>query len=228
VDLGPDETWLDIIPESSFTVAVAEKLLAHPKAGPKLRGYEIKIVGWQEMNVTALSEMIYGLQEQSPELFYSMFVGIVHDRLNDAIEDNDPAGLPPVYVTNERGDGPWALAGDGNLAKSPETLRIARAAVAEADRNLELALADPRSFDVDKALQRVWAYVPKPLPFSEMMINQVIAQYADVSEPKTQQAAADYLIDNVNEVVDGLREKGRIRVPVPKQPVPYYGPRYRR
>ena len=32
IELGADETWFDIIPESSFTVAVAERLLAHPKA----------------------------------------------------------------------------------------------------------------------------------------------------------------------------------------------------
>jgi len=227
-ELGADETWLDIIPESSFTVAVAEKLLAHPKLGPRLRGYEIRIIEWDEMSVTKLSELIYGLQENSPELFYSMFVGIVHDRLNDAIEKDDKAGLPDVWVTNERGDPPWSLPGDGNLAKSPETMRIAKAAVEESYRNLEASVADPRGFDIEKAVKRVWAYTPQPTPQANLLIGHVMAQYADVSEPKTQEAAADYLIENADEVIDGLLKKNRIRLPVPKTPIPYSGPRYRR
>jgi hypothetical protein len=227
LDLGADETWFDIIPESSFTVAVAEKLLDHPKAGPKLRGYQIRIVQWGDMSVTKLSEMIYGLQDQAPEVFYSMFVGIVHDALNDAIEKDDKAGLPDIMVTNERGDGPWSLPGDGNLAKSPETIRIAKAAVEESYRNLELAVSDPRGFDVEKAVKRVWAYAPRPTPQAALLIGKVIADYADVSEPKTQQAAADYLIDNIDDVIDGLLKRNRIRVPVPQKPMPAPYPRPR-
>ena len=56
------------------------------------------------MSVTKLSELIYGLQENAPELFYSMFVGIVHDRLNDAIKKADEAGLCCVRG-ERRGDG---------------------------------------------------------------------------------------------------------------------------
>ena len=63
-------------------------------------------------------------------------------------------------------------------------------------RNLELALADPRGFDVEKAVDRVWACAPKPTPYADQMINQVIAKYADVAGPETQQAAADYMIEN--------------------------------
>ena len=230
LELGADETWFDIIPESSFTVAVAEKLLAHPKLGPRLRAHQIRIVEWDDMSVTKLSELIYGLQENAPELFYSMFVGIVHDRLNDAIEKDDKAGLPDVWVTNERGDGPWSLPGDGNLAKSPETMRIATAAVEESYRNLELAVADPRGFDVEKAVKRVWAYAPKPTPYADQMINQVIAKYADVARPETQQAAADYMIENADDVIDGLLKRNRIRTPRqnPNLPTPYPRPRMTR
>ena len=136
-------------------------MLAHPKAGARLRDYKIRIVNWGDMSVTKLSELIFGMQGDMPELFYSIFAGLVHDRLNDSIEKDDPAGLPPLQVVNERGDGPWNLAGDGTLALSPETSRIAKAAVEESYRNLVLAVADPRGFDVEKAIERVWAYVPK-------------------------------------------------------------------
>ncbi len=119
LELGADETWFDIIPES-FTVAVAEKLLAHPKLGPRLRAHQIRIVEWDDMSVTRLSELIYGLQENAPELFYSMFVGIVHDRLNDAIEKDDKAGLCCVG-DERRGDGRGRCR--VTERKSPRTLR---------------------------------------------------------------------------------------------------------
>ena len=213
IEMGADETWFDIIPESTFTVAVAERVLAHPTAGAKLRNYKIRIVRWGDMSVTKLSELIFGLQGEAPELFYSIFAGIVHDRLNESIKTNDPAGLPPLEVTNERGDGPWNLSGDSTLALSPDTKRIAMAAVEESSRNLELAVADPRGFDIEKAIKRVWAYVPKPTAAGQALIGQVVGDYADVASPKAQRAAADYIIGEIDTVIDGLIARNRLKTP---------------
>jgi hypothetical protein len=218
-DLG-DQTWLNIFSENDFTIAVAGKLLADPGLGPLLRSHQIRIVEWDDMSVTKLSELIYGLQDEEPQIFYSLFAGIVHDRLNDAIEKNDKAGLPDIWVVNERGDGPWSLPGDGNLARSPDTIRIAKAAVEEAYRNLELAVADPRGFDVEKAVKRVWAYVPKPTPHADLLISGVIAKYADVRTPETQQAAADYIIANQKSVIGKLVDRNRLRLPPKSSPHP--------
>jgi hypothetical protein len=45
------------------------------------------------------------------------------------------------------------------------------------------------------------------------LLKQVIADYADVSQPKTQEAAAKYIIGELDTVIATLRKKNRLKTP---------------
>ena len=111
LELGADETWFDIIPESSFTVAVAEKAARPSQLGPRLRAHQIRIVEWDDMSVTKLSELITGSRRNAPELFYSMSWASCTTGSTTRSRRTTRPGYPDVWVTNERGDGPWSAPG---------------------------------------------------------------------------------------------------------------------
>jgi hypothetical protein len=63
-----------------------------------------------------------------PVLYYGLFALIVHDVLNKSTKPGSPSG--PLEVTNDYGR-TWKLAGDGTLALSRESQRVAQEAVEE-------------------------------------------------------------------------------------------------
>jgi hypothetical protein len=210
-ELGADETWLDIIPESSFSVGVAERILAHPVAGKKLRQYKVRIIEWGDMEVTKLSEVIYRIQEKEPGTFFGAFAVIVHDKLNDSIEKGSPFG--PLEVMNDRGT-KWNLPGDGNLGLSPQTLTIARAAVEQAYQNLADVAMDPaKAARTGDMYRKVWEYVPWPTANGYRMIDQVLAAYADPAKPEAQDEVAKFIIAEIDIVIAKLIARDRLATP---------------
>jgi hypothetical protein len=210
-ELGADETWLDIIPESSFSVGVAERLLADPVAGKKLRRYKVRIIEWGDMEVTKLSEVIYGVQKKEPGLFFGAFAAIVHDKLNDSIEKGSRFG--PLEVMNDRGT-KWLLPGDGNLGLSPQTLAIAKAAVEQSFQNLADVANDPaQAARTGDMYLKVWQYVPWPTANGYRMIDQVLAAYADPAKPEAQDEVAKFLIADIDIVIAKLIARDRLATP---------------
>lgn len=209
--LGADETLIDWpFPESSFSVAVAEKLLVDPKAGTELRKYLIRIVQWGGMSVTKLSEAIYHIQEDEPDLYYGAFALIVHDKLNESIRKGSAFG--PLEVDNDRGT-TWMLAGDGTLAESPQTKVIARQAVEQSYDNLVQVANNPAKVDLGALYHAVWDYVPHPTVKGQAMIDKVLTTFADPARKETQQAVADFLVDNIEFVITKLRARDRLMTP---------------
>ena len=196
-------TWGWIFTESAFTREVAERVLADPKAGPKLRHYRLRILGYGAMTAERLSELLYGFSDQHPELFFETFIKMVHDELNHT----------KVEVDNARGDGPWMLPGDGELASSPKTLEIGNAAVRESVNNLKLAHATAGPLDYQKLFARVWAYTPHPTKSGQAHIDDVIARLTDPAHrAATLDAFVKTVTKNIDTVIDELHDPKRNRL----------------
>jgi hypothetical protein len=202
------DTWGWFIKESAFTREAAERVLADPKAGPKLRQYRLRIAAYGEMTSERLSELLYGFSDTHPELFFETFIKMVHDELNHTT----------VEVDNARGDGPWMLPGDGDLATSPKTLEVGNAAVRASVANLELAHATSGPLDYQKLFARVWAYTPHPTKSGQAHVDDVVARLTDPAHrTETIDAFVKTVIKNIGTVIDELHDPKRNRLATPEE-----------
>ncbi len=203
-----DDTWGTFAKESRFTRAVATRILADPRAGPKLKELKVHIaVGWQDIDAENLSELLHGFAGKEPEMFFASFIKILHDYLNEA----------GVEVTNARGDGPWMTFGDDFLEKSPETLRIGNAAVAESDRNLVVAHATAGALDYQAFFDRVWAYVPIPTAKGNHTISRGIMYRTNPLNDKSTAAFAEFAIAHIDDIIEGMRTRRRLSTAADRQ-----------
>ena len=99
------------------------------------------------------SALLQAIHKEEPDLLSSAVAKGVHDRL-----DHRPGGLP---VANDKGQ-KWKLSGDDTL--NPETLAVARQAVAQSQKNVIGAYQVPGALDHPALYQSVWAYTPRGLP----------------------------------------------------------------
>jgi hypothetical protein len=198
-----DDTWGTLFKESRVTREIAERLLADPRSGPKLRGYKIRIASWGDMSLEKLSELLYGMADDHPELFWEPLVKLIHDSL----------GNRGVEVTNARGDGPWILPGDGSLEGSPETIRIGNAAVTQSEQNLVVAHATAGPLDYQTLFDRVWAYTPRPTEKGRLVIDRTVGRLGNPLNKKTPMLFADWVADHIDAIIAGLRQRDRLATP---------------
>jgi len=202
-----------VFKENAFTQGVAQRVLADPTAGGKLAAKELKLLAWGDVTVERFSELLMKLQEREPATFYNIFAKLVHDRLNDAIRGGPDAG---VEVSNARGD-TWRLSGDDTLALSPRTKDIANAAVAESDHNVDLAAGTAGGLDYDQLFQKVWAYTPHPTANGQKLVDDTIDKYADPGNAETMDAAARFIVADLDVALAGLQARGLVRDKPPKK-----------
>jgi hypothetical protein len=197
-----------IFKENAFTQTVARRLLADPGIRARIDDTELRVLVWGSWTEERLSELLHGLAGDSPDMFFSVFAKLVHDKLDEAIRGTTPdAGLE---VENARGD-TWRLSGDGTLNLSPRTRDIAAAAVAQADRNLEEAASTPGDLGYDALFQRVWAFTPRPTKSGQAMIEDFTAKYTDPAQPEAVDAFVTLAIAEFDTVLAKLRDKDRVR-----------------
>jgi hypothetical protein len=165
------------------------------------------------------------MAKQEPELFYSTFVKAVHDPLNHSIEDWKGKPASPVQVHNLRGD-TWSLPGDTTLKKSPKTLEIMNAALAQANANLyEVASlplpvedpAQPFSFDeletkIPGYLKSVWDYTPRPTEKGKAKIESVRKESVDAKGIVAAQQFADIALAHFDDVIAGLEDRKTLKL----------------
>ncbi len=196
-----DDSWGLFIKETRFTRAVAARMLADGRSGPKLRALKIHIaVGWQEIDAENLSELLYGFASKEPDLFFESFIKILHDYLNET----------GVQVTNARGDGPWTTYGDQFLDHTPETLRIGDEAIAQSDQNLVVAHATRGPLDYKALFDRVWAYTPVPTASGAHRISWGIMHRTNPLNDKSIAAFAEFAIEHIDDIITGMRERHRL------------------
>ncbi len=203
------------LPENTFTMQVARKVLANPVAAGKLADHLVWLGTWKEIDTTTLSEFIYqgAKNARTTEKFFNGLVNVVHNRLNRSAAD-DPATA--IEVENERGQ-VWTLSGDGILGTKTksdageETLAVARDAVAEADRNLQAAVkTDSRMLDFPMT-QNVWNWTPTPTKTGREHMDKLIASALVLSSDETTDEFAAVSIENVQEVIDEAKAAGYMK-----------------
>jgi hypothetical protein len=194
-----DETWGTVIKETRFTREVATRLLEDPRSGPKLKQFKIRIVRWGDMDAEKLSELLYGTADDHPELFFGVYVKLIHDWLNEA----------GVEVANAHGD-TWTVFGDDFMAKSPDTLRIGNAAVEQSDRNLAVAHATPGPLDYQALFDKVWSYTPRPTERGSRLIDHTIARIGNPLNKHGAMKFADFVADHIDGVIDHLKDEQRL------------------
>lgn len=198
--------------QNSFTDLVAATILGDAK-GRRLYGYQLKLLSWNSVSKERLSEFLFQLSDKRPAIFYSTFVKAAHDNLNESVKRHG-AGL---QVSNGRGD-TWILAGDTTLNASPDTVRIAREAVAQSDRNLLEAMAFGGvdfAARVPVLLDRVWSFVPRPTAVGQAKVDKVISETADAANPTAARQFAGVTLANLDTLIDSLIAEGYLMKSVP-------------
>jgi hypothetical protein len=209
-------TWYKklVFRSSVFTDRLAADILADPE-GAKLYDYQVNLgqVGaeWHDMSAQVLSPLIGAVMQQQADDILSLFAKAVHDWLNVDIEKRW-GGLEVQNNVNL----PWRLSGDGTLAASDDTLKIARHAVARSQQDIVDAGASSRLGPQVKAQEmadRVWDFVPHPTKNGQAKIDQVVAELTDPERPETAQAISGIAVKNLPIMIDLLvNKKKRLRL----------------
>jgi hypothetical protein len=214
--------------ESSFTKEVARLVLLDPGASAKLANKEIKFIAWGDVTEERFSELIMKIEERMPDKFFNAFARVVHDKLDEAIKGGPGSG---IEVTNRKGHASWRLSGDSTLSYSPETLSVARQAVAESLKNLDaIALRAPPSTpggappDYKSMCDMVWAYTPVPTAAGSVQINDTVAKFADASKPECVRAFAELTIAELDLAISELTSMGYMRDRPGRPPAGTKGP----
>jgi hypothetical protein len=201
--------------ETTFTMEVARKILAHPDAATALADQLLYLGSWQAIDATTLSEFVYQVAKnpKTTDKFFNGLVNLVHTRLNRSAAD-DPASA--VEVSNEHGQ-VWTLSGDGILdEKTPsdsgeETLAIAREAVAESSRNLEAAAKTASRILDDSMLVSVWKWTPTPTQTGRQHMDKLIASALTLHSAETTDAFAQTSVENIATVIGEATKQGYMR-----------------
>jgi hypothetical protein len=192
--------------ETNFTKAVARFVLGDPKVAALMARKELKLVGWGDVTEERFSELIWQMADAEPA-FFNSFARLVHDQLNQGI---DQAGKQ-VSVTNEKGDR-WFLSGDETLSKSPKTLQVMQAAVAQSYRNLEAAAQLKQTpADFEPFFKAVWDYTPRPTDAGQKVLDEVARKNTDPTNPETPGVFSWLVISQIDTLVTMLTDRGILR-----------------
>ena len=196
-----------IFKESAFTKGVAHQVLADPTVAALMAKKELNEAAWGPVSEQRFSEFIYQMADSKPDLFFNAFARLIHDQLNESI--NDPSKA--LEVTNAKGD-TWNLSGDETLSKSPKTLQLMQAAVAQSYSNLEAAaklIGTPA--DLEPYFKAVWDYTPKPSAAGQKTLDTVVSTFTDPKDTKTVDAFAALAIKQIDTLVAELTLQGYMR-----------------
>jgi hypothetical protein len=128
--------------------------------------------------------------EQRPDRVANLAVKAVHDYLNQH----------GVEVTNDAGDPPWRLTGDGHLTAQSTT--IMKKAVQASVNNLR----DPalRATSDADCFARVWRFTPKLTAASRPSVVNLVHEYTNPASTQLSDAAAELIKREVDQLVDVL------------------------
>ncbi|WP_273653582.1 hypothetical protein [Cellulomonas fimi] len=200
----------------AFLSAVAARAWAIPGVVATMSRYEENSTPLHlDFDTQGMFErFLKGVSEAKPELVPNSIAKVVHDVLNGLAGDASVGGLD---VANDRGD-TWRLSGDGTLARSPDTQRIAAAAVAQSNANLAAvagtgapAMTPERT---DALVASVWTFVPHPTAAGTAQIDAIVGRLTDPANAALVDAFAQLIAGNLDAIVEGATALGKIR-PIP-------------
>lgn len=177
-----------------------------------------EMTGFPNLNFDSefmFARFLRGVDDQRPEVVANSVAKAVHDTLNGLAEDPTIGGLE---VENDHGD-VWRLSGDETLHRSPESLRIGRAAVAQSNANItEVADIGAPAMTAaygDELLARVWAYVPRPTRAGMAQVQDIVDRLTDPAHQDLIDTLGQQLATNIDAIIDAAEAEGAIRVEPP-------------
>lgn len=200
----------------AFLAAVAARAWAMPDVVSTMSRYEENTTPLHlDFDSQSMFErFLKGVSSARPELVPNSIAKVVHDALNGLAGDASVGGLD---VVNDRGN-TWRLSGDGTLARSPDTQRIAMAAVVQTNANLAAvagtgapAMTPERT---DALVAQVWSFVPRPTVTGTAQLTAIVDRLTDPTNTALIGAFAQLIAGNLDAIVEGATALGRIR-PIP-------------
>ena len=188
-----------------FTDRVGEFIMADSKAAV-LNDYLIDVgrVGddWQDVTPHNLSQIVSAVSWKKEGYFYSLFVRILHDRLNRDITHR----YGGLEVQNNLGD-KWRLSGDETLKYSEDSLEIGRRAVAQSQANVTSVIGAKDTPDYAGLAKKVWDFTPHPTEGGQKKIDTFEAELTDASKEETAMEFAAVAVDNFDTLLDQLEHE---------------------
>ena len=176
-----------------------------------LEQYEGSLGGLKHFNFNTenmFRKLLVGIAEQAPSKVLNLPLKALHDHLNEV----------GVEVSNDAGDKPWRLKGDGHLAGS-DTLPIMKRAVQQSVDNIlspEILVSEaprgPLSLSSHPALlARVWKHVPQPTAAGRAQALAAISTYTDLGSTVLLNKAAEVVEEQASFIAGELIDKKIVR-----------------
>jgi hypothetical protein len=159
-------------------------------------------IHWNIKKEGRFGTLLQKIANGAPSKVLNLALKALHDHLNQV----------GVQVTNDAGNEPWRLYGDGYLATS-DTLPIMRRAVEESVANIlspEILVSEqdqgPLSLSRHPALYaRVWKHVPRPTASGRAQVMAAINEYTDLGSSTLLNAAAEVVEKQSPFIAEELR-----------------------
>ena len=166
---------------------------------------EVQTRAWIHWNIdreNAFRKLLVRIAERAPSKVLNLALKALHDHLNQV----------GIQVTNDAGDRPWLLKGDGHLATS-DTLPIMHRAVEASVANIlspEILLSEqdrgPLSLSRHPALYaKVWRHVPRPTASGRAQVVAAINDYTNLGSSTLLNAAAEVVEKQSPLIAEELR-----------------------
>jgi hypothetical protein len=136
------------------------------------------------------ASLLKAICEARPDRVANLAVKAIHDNLN----------THGIEVTNDAGDGPWQLTGDGHL--TDQTKAVMQRAVQASVANV----TDPqlRAADDATCFGRVWRFTPKLTAASRPTVINLVHEYTNPASTNLSDAAADLITREVDQLIHAL------------------------
>lgn len=134
--------------------------------------------------------LLGGIAEQAPAKVLNLPLKALHDHLNEV----------GVEVTNDAGERPWQLKGDGHLSETG-TLAVMKRAVQQSVDNIlspEILVSEPDQGPLSRSahptlVARVWRHVPYPTAAGRAQAVAALTTYTDLGSAVLLNAAAEVI-----------------------------------
>lgn len=186
--------FFDAVASKSFVGAVKAAFSAYETV--EWKGYVFR----PNIDSTGrFSTLLQGIHEKEPDLLSNAVVKGVHDRLN-TVQDG-------VSVENKVGD-KWNLSGDTSL--NPESMRVARKAVAQSQLNV-LSAFKTQGVVLADLYRSVWDHVPHVTTLGEKMVKENVTSGTDPKSAALIDATVSLIRENHLLIIKELERRNVLK-----------------
>ena len=189
------KTFFDAIAQAAFVGDVAKEFSKY-ETFERMYGFHPNI-----NSPSRFSSLLQGIHLEKPELLESAVAKGVHDKLNTA-----PGGVP---VDNVLGD-KWQLSGDNTL--NPQTLAIARRAVAQSQQNVIGSFRAAAAPDYPGLFKKVWDFTPRPTAEGKKIVTGAIDSGADINNADLRNAVVGLITSNYITIIAELVKLQKLKL----------------